>query len=152
MTAAQLSTISELLKTFYLPGIQEYLNHGTPLLDLVERNSEDVSGKDATIECHYGRSTGTGFRGDMGALPTASYQKHKTCTVPMKYVYGRIQVSGPSKAATRDERGSYAKVIDTEVKGITRDLMKELNRALWGCGYGVLARWRSTSSDTSYTL
>ncbi len=151
MTAAQLSTIDELLKTFYLPGIQEYLNHGTPLVDLIQQNTEDVSGKNATIECHYGRSTGTGFRGDMGTMPTASYQKYKTCTVPMKYVYGRIQFSGPSKAATRDERGAYAKVVDTEVKGITRDLMKEMNRAMWGCGYGILARWRS-GDTTSITL
>jgi hypothetical protein len=151
MTAAQLSTYDEMLKTFYLPGIQEYLNHGTPLVDLIERNTEDVSGKNATIEAHYGRTTGTGYRGDMGVLPTANYQKHKTCTVPMKYGYGRMQVSGPSKAATRDERGAYAKVIDTEVKGLTRDFMKEKNRAMWGCGYGILARWRS-GATTAITL
>jgi hypothetical protein len=30
--------------------------------------------------------------------------------------------------------------------------MKEINRQLWGCGYGILARWRTTGSGTAYTL
>jgi len=58
--AAILSTYDEVLKTFYLPAIQEQLNHETFLADRIEVNEEDVSGKNATIEMHYGRSTGTG--------------------------------------------------------------------------------------------
>lgn len=85
MAYATLSTYDEVLKTFYLPGIQDYLNHETILADLIEVNEQDVSGKNATIECHYGRSSGTGWRADGGDLPTATYQKYKTCTVPMKY-------------------------------------------------------------------
>lgn len=148
---ATLSNYDEVLKTFYLPAVQEYLNHATPLMDLLDRNEEDVSGKDATIEAHYGRSTGTGARADGGSLPTANYQRFKTCTVPMKYVYGRIELTGPTLAATRDSRGAYGKALDIEVTGITNDLMKEVNRMLWGCGYGHLARWRS-GTGTSVTL
>ena len=152
MAYATLSTYEEALKTFYLPGIREYLNHGKPLADMLETNEEKVSGKNATIESHYGRTTGTGWRGDNGTLPTANYQKYKTCTVPMKYNYGRITVTGPTIAATGDSQGSYASVLDTEIQGVVRDLGKEVNRAMWGCGYGILGRWRSTESDTSYTL
>lgn len=150
-SAANLSHYDEVLKTYYLPGIQDYLNHDTPLADLIEVNEEDISGKDATIECHYGRSTGTGARADGGSLPSANYQRFKTCTVPMKYIYGRIEVTGPTIAATRSEKGAYAKALDTEIRGIVDDLKKETNRMAWGCGYGTLARWRSGSS-TEITL
>lgn len=136
--AAILSTYDEVLKTFYLPAIQEQLNHETFLADRIEVNEEDVSGKNATIEMHYGRSTGTGARADNGSLPTAGYQKYKTATVPMKYQYGRVSFSGPTIAATRDEKGSYARVIDAEITGIVKDLSKEVNRQLWGAGYGML--------------
>lgn len=151
-TAAILSNYSEALKTFYLPAVQEQLNNETILASMIDTNEEDVSGKNATIQCHYGRSGGTGARADGGALPEADYQKFKTATVPMKYQYGRVTFSGPTIAATRDERGSYARVIDTEVTGIVKDLKQEVNRQMWGAGYGVLARWRSTASGTSYTL
>lgn len=141
MAYANLSTWDEVLKTFYLPAIQEQLNHDTILSDRIEVNEEDVSGKDATIECHYGRSTGTGARADGGSLPSANYQKFKTCVVPMRYNYGRVSFTGPTIRATRDERGAYARVVDREIMGIVTDLKKEINRQLWGCGYGVLARW-----------
>lgn len=143
MAYATLSTYDEILKTFYLPGIQDYLNHETILADLIETNETDISGKNATIEAHYGRSTGTGWRADGGTLPTAAYQKYKTCTVPMKYGYGRIYITGPTIAATRDERGAYARALDSEIRGIVDDYKKEVNRQMWGNGYGILARWLS---------
>ena len=151
-TAAILSNYSEVLKTFYLPAIQEQLNNATFLSSILETNETDVSGKNATINLHYGRNTGTGARADGGALPDAGYQKHQTATVPVKYQYGRVTFSGPTIAATRDQKGSYANVVDNEIQGITRDLMKEVNRQLWGNGYGVIARWLATSSGTSYNL
>lgn len=150
-TAAILSNYSEVLKTFYLPAIQEQLNNGTVLASMLETNETDVAGKNATINLHYGRNSGTGARKDGGALPDAGYQKHQTCTVPMKYQYGRVTFSGPTIAATRDQKGSYANVVDNEIQGITRDLMMEVNRQFWGCGYGILARWR-TGTSTSITL
>lgn len=148
MTTATLSNYDEVLKTFYLPAIQEQLNHDTILGDLIDVNEEDVSGKEATIEMHYGKTTGIGARGDMEALPAANYQKFKQATVPMQYNYGRIQISGPTIAATRDERGAYAKVLDTEIKGVVRDLKKDINRQLWGAGHGLLARWRGGATTT----
>lgn len=151
-TAAILSNYDEVLKTFYLPAIQEQLNDATTLSKMIDVNEEDVSGKNATIECHYGRSNGVGARADGGLLPDPDYQKFKTATVPTKYNYGRITFSGPTIAATRDQRGAYARVIDTEVSGMITDMKKEVNRQLWGCGYGILARWRSTASGTSYTV
>lgn len=151
-SAAILSNYDEVLKTFYLPAIQEQLNNSNPLSKFIDKNEEDVSGKNATINCHYGRNSGVFARGDGGSFADADYQKHKTATIPMKYNYGRITFSGPTIAATRDQKGAYASVIDNEVTGLVRDLSKEINRQLWGCGWGVLARWRTTASGTSYTL
>ena len=150
-SAAILSNYDEVLKTFYLPAIQEQLNHDTVLADLIDVNEEDVSGKDAKIECHYGRTKGTGARADGGALPEADYQKFKMATVPMRYNYGRVTFSGPTIAATRDEKGAYARVITTEIEGVVTDLQKEVNRQLWGCGYGILGRW-ATGDTTSITI
>ena len=151
-SAAILSNYTEVLKTFYLPAIREQLNHGTILSDILQVNTEDVAGKDASIEMHHGRTKGTGARKDGGLMPEADYQKHKVATVPCKYNYGRVTFSGPTIAATRDEKGSYARVIDNEITGVVKDLQKEVNRQYWGCGYGVIGRWRSTGSGTSYTL
>ncbi len=152
-TAAILSNYDEALKVFYLPAIQEQLNHDTYLADMLDVNEKDVSGKNATINCHYGRNQkGLGARADGGLLPDAGYQKFQTMIVPMRYNYGRVTISGPTIAATRDSKGAYAKAVETEIMGCVRDFQKEINRQLWGCGYGILGRWRSTGSGTSYTI
>jgi len=150
-SAAMLASYDEALKYMYLPAIQEYLNHDTILADKIDTNEKDVSGKLAYIENHYGRSAGIGARADGGALPQASYQKYKKSEVSTKYNYGRVNFSGPTIAATRDERGAYAKVVQTEIEGIVEDLMKDINRQLWGCGYGIISRWRSSDTDP-YTV
>ena len=151
-SAAILSNYDEALKVFYLPAVQDQLNHDTILSNFIEVNEQDVAGKEATIEMHYGRTSGLGARADGGALPEADYQKFKKATVPMKYNYGRVTFSGPTIAATRMEKGAYASAIETEITGLVRDVKKEINRQLWGAGYGILARWRTTGSGTSYTV
>ena len=152
MTTATLTNYEQAMKLFYLPDFQTALNHDTILSDMIDVNERDVSGKEARFAIAYGRSGGTGARADSGTLPTATYQKTKQVVLPMRYQYGRVQFSGPTIAATRDNAGAYARVMDNELTGIVRDLKREVNRQLWGAGYGVLARWRTTVGDTSYTL
>ena len=139
-SAAILATYDEALKNIYLPAIQEYLNNDRFLAQKIEVNEKDVSGKTAYIENHFGRSTAIGMTYDGGTLPEADYQKFKKSEVPMKYGYGRVTFSGPTIAATRDEAGAYARVVETEIQGITADFMKDTNRQYWGSGYGVIAR------------
>lgn len=142
-----LSNYDEVLKYYYLDGVREQLNNDTILASMIDTNEKDISGKDAKIEVHYGRNSGTGARADGGAMPTAGYQLFKQATVPMKYNYGRCNFTGPTIAATRDDKGAYARVIDTEIKGIVTDVQKEVNRQLWGTGYGIIGRWRSGAAS-----
>lgn len=147
-TAAILSNYSYVLKKFYLPAIREQINNATVLMRRLKRNQEAVSGKDATIAVHYGRNLGTIALGDGGLLPEAGYQKVIETIVPTKYNYGRITVSGPTIAASRDAKGAYAKAIDYEMKGLIKDVSKDCNRQFWGSGFGILARY-DTGGDTS---
>ncbi|MBW2148127.1 MAG: phage major capsid protein [Deltaproteobacteria bacterium] len=152
LTGATLNNISNALKEFYLPAIREQLNTDTILLKRLARDEVNVSGKEAVILLHTGRNKGIGARADGGALPSAGYQHYTQAKVPMKYNYGRIELSGPTIKATRDDQGGWKRMVNAEIEGMVRDLRKDVNRQLWGCGYGILGRWRSTESATSYTL
>jgi hypothetical protein len=147
-TAAILSNYSYVLKKFYLPAIREQINNATVLMRRLKRNQEAVSGKNATVAVHYGRNLGSRALGDGGLLPDAGYQRVLETIVPMKYNYGRITVSGPTIAASRDAKGAYAKAIDYEMKGLIKDISKDCNRQLWGCGFGVLGRWQSGTTTS----
>jgi len=149
--AAVLANYEQVLKTIYLPAIQDQLNNDTVLKMKLETNEKDVSGKNATIEHHYGRSSGTFAIPDGVAFGDANYQKFQTSTVPTKNNYGRVLFSGPTIKASATEKGAYARVVPTEINGIVNDVSRETNRQLWGCGYGILARWIS-GDTTSHVL
>ena len=142
---------SDITKVLYLPPVQEMLNNATILLSRLEKDSTatDVSGKSATVPVHYGRNTSAGLGiAESGSLPEAASQIYKTAVVPYKLEYGRIQVSGPVIATTRDNRGAFVKAIESEMKGLTKDFKKALNRQLHGDGLdtlGVLAEAMDSS-------
>lgn len=152
MAGVNLENFANVLKIFYLDPINEYLNNTSPLKQLIAVDTENVSGEVAKMLCHVGGNAGTGSRKDTGDLPVAGRQKYIRNDVPMKYHYGRIQFTGPSTAASAMEKGSWLRVIDSEIQGLMKDIGVEENRMLAGNGYGVLGRWRETDSTTQYKL
>lgn len=143
-----LSTFNAVLKDIYLPPIRSQLNNATVLLSLFERDTENISGRDAVIPVHYGRNEGVGARPDGGDLPEAGRQAYRELRVPMKFNYGRITVTGPAIAASRDDAGAFARVVDLETRGLVADLARDINRQLFGDGTGLLAMAAENASGT----
>jgi hypothetical protein len=151
--AFDLSAASNVLKVRYLGPIREQLNGATVLLSRIQRAEDYVlSGKTWTVPLHTGRnaSAGTG-RADGGALPTAGQQSYEVAVVPNAYQYGRIQVSGPTVRAARDNAGAFVRAIESEIDGLTRDMKKAFNRQLHSDGTDALAYWTG-ADDTTTTL
>lgn len=91
--AQNLSNFDEALRIDYLPVIRKQLNDSTILLNKLERNERDVSGKEWRKVAHYARNSGVGAGSETG-LPTAGQQAYKNPYGSVKYLRGRIQVSG----------------------------------------------------------
>lgn len=131
--AQNLTNFDAALKIDYLPAIREQLENATVLLNKVQRNERDVSGKEWRMVAHYQRNAGVGA-GSETALPTAGQQKYLNPYSTVRYNRGRIQVSGPVMAAARDDKGAIVRALDSEIKGVTRDLKKEINYQLFNDG------------------
>jgi hypothetical protein len=147
--AMNLSNMSSVLKTRYLGQIREQLNNAKVLMAKIGRQDQMVSGKDFTVPLHTSRnvSAGTGL-GDGDTLPTAGQQGYTTTIVPNKYLYGRIEVTGPTIAASRDNIGAFVEALNSEVEGLQRDFERVFNRQLNGDGSGALAYWTDTDNAT----
>lgn len=140
------------LKDFYEPGSREQLNNEIPFLNQIERNSDDIEGRQAVLALHVQRNAGVGARGDGGTLPTAGAQGYTNEKVPLKYNYGRIQLSGPTIRAMRSDRGSFVRAVDSEMKGVTADLKREVSRQIWMNGDGKIATCGTTTATTVVQL
>ena len=129
-----LTTFDEALKIDYLPTIREQLNMDTILMNRIVRNERDVSGKRWQLVAHYYRNSGIGARADNGTLPTAGQQKYLNPYGTVAYNYGRISVTGPTMAASRSDRGAIVRALESEIKGVTADLKKDINYQLFNDG------------------
>lgn len=153
MAGLDISAASNVLKNFYLAPVQEMLNNSTILLSRIEKEDKvPVQGQNFTVPLHTGRNTTAGVGiAESGTLPTAGSQAYEKAVVPIKYIYGRIQVSGPVIASTRSDVGSFVRAIDSEIKGVTRDIKRDVNRQLHSDGTDALAYWTG-ADDTSGTV
>ena len=144
-----LSTFDAILKTQYLGPIREQLNSSSVLYSRLEKNEDSVVGKNFTIPLHYGRNEGVGARAEGGTLPAAGNQAYKECIVPMRYQYGRIQITGPTIKAARSNEGAFLRAVDSEMRGLERDMKSSMNRQAFGDGTGLLATVAASGSGTS---
>lgn len=152
MAGSTLSTFDAILKTQYLGPIREQLNSSSVLYSRLEKNEDSVVGKNFTIPLHYGRNEGVGARAEGGALPDAGSQAYKECIVPMRYQYGRIQITGPTIKAARTNEGAFLRAVDSEMRGLERDMKSSMNRQAFGDGTGALAVCASASDATTITV
>ena len=146
---ATLSTLADIIKTQYAPVVGEMINHSTPILDRIGKDYDSVQGKDFTIPLHYGRNEGIGARGEGSALPTAGNQSYKASVLPMRYQYGRFQITGQTIKATRNNEGAYRKAVRSEMEGLANDMCDSLSRQLFGDGSGLLATVAASGSSSS---
>jgi hypothetical protein len=137
--ALSVAGAQDILKEDYKPVIREQLNNVFFLLEMATQNSEDVEGIEAVLSTHQSRNRGVGARGEFGSTPTAGQQGYKKSRVPLKFNYGALKVSGPILKAARSDRGSFTRALDSEVKGLVRDLKRDVNRQCYTNESGVIA-------------
>jgi hypothetical protein len=147
-----LTNFDEALKIDYLPVIREQLNNARILSSKIERNERDVSGKQWQMTTHVGRSSGIGSGTESG-LPTASNQEYLNPFGNVKYTRGRISLSGPVIAASKSDTGAMARALESEIKGITEDMKKEVNYQFFNDGSAVRALvYGEPGTDVTLTL
>lgn len=141
-----------ILKEFYLPVAREQLNTQTVLLDRIDQNSDNVEGLEVVLSLHVRRNPGKGARLDNEDLPTAGNQKHIKSRVGMRYNYLRGQVTGPTLAAAKTDRGSFLRPMENEMSGAVTNSREDINRQLFGTSDGVISALADTGSSTTVTL
>lgn len=145
------ATFSAFLKEYYLPGVVDQLNSKTILRRRLSRRSDGVEGKYIVVELNTGRSTGLGWVSAGAKLPDPKKQSYQQAQYSMRFHYGRIKFDGTAASAARTDRGSFIRVMDSEIRGMSRDLLHDDNRTMFGNGTGRLAQISAVSGLT-YTL
>lgn len=149
MAGAMISTLSAILKEYYLPPVVEQLNNEVLLLQRLEARDQEIVGSAAFVPVHTGRSGGIGARGEYVQLPDPGAQSYARAQFDLKYLYGVVRVSGPSMAKTASEAGAFLQALRSELDGIRNDLKKDVARQVYGNGDGVVATTALNAAATN---
>ena len=128
-TVATISTLSAILKEFYLGPIAEQLNQEIMVYELFDKASVDWSGRRVVIPVHLARNTGVGFAAEDGALPLTGTQTYGRLEVDAKYLYGRFEITGPAMAAAKSGGNAFISYVDAEMTKLTSDVKIAANEA-----------------------
>tara|TARA_R100001082_G_scaffold105310_1_gene77313 strand:+ start:9795 stop:11099 length:1305 start_codon:yes stop_codon:yes gene_type:complete len=120
------------LKDFFEGTVRDHLNTKVTLLSYIEKSKRSFVGRKVVFPVNLRRTSGVGARGEYDALPAADRQRYDDVNISAKYLYGRIELTGPVIEASRGDRGAFASALRSEVEGMRRDLRDDLNRQLFG--------------------
>ena len=149
---ASLTTISNVLKNFYLGPVRDQLNSKVLALQLLQVSTENLEGLQAVLPLHTSRSAGVGARGELVTLPAAGNQVYAQAVYDLKYHYGRVQVSGQAIAKSASDAGSFLRAMKAELDYIKDDIAIDFARQVYGDGTGAIAVCGASGPSTTVTL
>lgn len=141
MAGATFTTADAALKEDYIGPVREELNNDNMLLNQIKKNTKDFEGRRAVLSLHVSRNSGVGARNINGttALPTAGAQGYAEERVGVHAQYGSIQVPGTLIETMKSDKGSFVRLIDSEMSGVVSDLKRDVNRQIFGTSDAVIA-------------
>ena len=149
---ASLSTISNILKNFYLGPVRDQLNSKVLAMQILAIETENLEGLQAVLPLHTQRSSGVGAVAELGNLPSAGNQVYAQAVYDLKYLYGRVQVSGQAIAKSASDAGSFLRAMKAELDYIKDDLAMDFARQVYGDGTGQVAQCGSSGPSGTITL
>lgn len=143
MAGQSLADVTAILKEVYGPRIESQLQNEVVALKRIERTSDGVTetagGKYVDFPIKVSRNSGIGYRAENGALPAAGKQGYQEVHVPLRYGYGRVQLTGQLMQLAKTNQQSFANSMTEEMDGLKDDLAKDSARVAYGTGVGHLA-------------
>lgn len=153
---ATMATISAITKEIYEGKLRRQLNDETVALRRLEKTSEgvtsEVGGKYVTFPIHTTRNTGIGARNENEQLPDAGQQGTAAARVGLKYLYGRIRLTGQTMELAKTNTQAFVSALDLEMNGLKDDLAKDQNRQVYGDGIGGVARITAAVTAATFTI
>jgi hypothetical protein len=152
MAGATLTTLSNIMKNFYLGPVQTQFNNEILVNQLLGVSSENLVGLQAVLPLHTSRTGGIGSRGELETLPAAGNQSYSQATYDLAYHYGRAQVSGQAIHKTSSSAGAFLQAMKSELDGLRDDLALDFARQVYGTGDGIIASCTAQTTQTTLIL
>ncbi len=139
--AVTLQSADNALKSYYLDVVSDQLNNKiNPFFSMIEKNSEQVWGKEVRqLVCH-GINGGIGAGTEDGMLPKARESEYVQFVSDLKNLYGVVEISDKAVRASENNAGAFVNLLNYEMDNLIKSSAFNFGRMLFGDGSGTLAK------------
>lgn len=139
------------LKDYYLDAVSGQLNGGiSPFFTAIEKSAENVCGKDVKIAVTRGYTGNIIAGAEDGNLPDPYANRYACITLPLKNLYGAVEISDKAMRASRSSSGSFVNLLNAEMEGLIAGAKSNFGRMLFGDGSGKLCTIKKKISSKEY--
>lgn len=141
------------LKDYYLDAVSAQLNEGiSPFFTVVEKNADSVYGKDVKLAVVRGYCGNVIAGAEDGDLPDPFKNRYANITVPLKNLYGTIEISDKAIRASRDSSGAFVNLLNAEMEGLVASAKQNFQRMLFGDGTGKLCKIINKTDNKNFKV
>lgn len=138
------------LKDYYLDAVCAQLNDGiSPFYSAIEKNTTNVFGKDVKLAIVRGNCGNVMAGAEDADLPDPYKNRYLDVTLPLKNLYGTIEVSDKALRASRDSSGAFVNLVNAEMDGLISSAKHNFRRMLFGDGTGALCKITAKTGDSA---
>lgn len=136
------------LKDYYLDAVNAQLNgEVSPFFNAIAKTSENVFGKDVKLAIAKGGMAGVVAGAEDGELPAPRSNRYYGVTLPLKNIYGTIEISDKAMRASENSAGAFVNLLNAEMEGLVAGAKANFARMLYGDGNGLLCTVVSKKSS-----
>ncbi|MDE6074869.1 MAG: phage major capsid protein [Clostridia bacterium] len=141
------------LKDYYLDAVNAQLSgEVSPFFNAIAKTGENVFGKDVKLAIARGGMAGVVAGAEDGELPSPRSNRYYGVTLPLKNVYGTIEISDKAMRASGNASGAFVNLLNAEMEGLVAGAKANFARMLYGDGNGLLCTVVSKKSDFVLTV
>lgn len=127
------------LKDYYLDAVTKEIDEkGSPFYTAIEKSCDNVFGKDVQISMVKGHTNSVVAGEESADLPSPYSNRYLSVTLPLKNIYGTIEISDKAIRASRNDSGAFVNLLNAEMQGLVNSAKNNFSRMLFGDGNGYL--------------
>ena len=148
-----LENADKALKDYYLDAVTAQLNNGiSPFFAAIEKNVNGVYGKDVKLSIVKESGGNVVAGAEDGDLPDPYKNRYYDITLPLKNLYGTIEISDKALRASRDNSGAFLNLVNAEMEGLISSAKFNFQRMLFGDGSGKLCTITDDITTTEFKV
>lgn len=156
MATQTMALITSLLKSVYEDKLVSQLQDEAIGFKRIQRTSDGVTeragGKYVEFSIAIKRNQGISYRAESEALGAAGTSGYSSVQIPLKYGYGRLEVTGQLIELADGNPKAFADALSTEMDLLKDAIAKDQTRIFYGDASGLLCMITDATTSATHTV